>query len=129
MPFQSQILLQERSRLPAPGDANELSVIEGQLTWLVHIIAAILKIRQTIGCRWEINIPCFLPYILFDFLFFSLTMFILLCSQESQELIDAELAARVLQLINVTDTGVHAQVRWKWFGHLTWKLSAELVYL
>uniref|UniRef100_A0A0E0D3P9 Importin N-terminal domain-containing protein n=1 Tax=Oryza meridionalis TaxID=40149 RepID=A0A0E0D3P9_9ORYZ len=70
----------ERSRLPAPGDANELSVIEGQLTWLVHIIAAILKIRQTIGC-----------------------------SQESQELIDAELAARVLQLINVTDTGVHAQ--------------------
>uniref|UniRef100_A0A0D9UZP0 Importin N-terminal domain-containing protein n=1 Tax=Leersia perrieri TaxID=77586 RepID=A0A0D9UZP0_9ORYZ len=50
------------------------------LTWLVHIIAAILKIRQTIGC-----------------------------SQESQELIDAELAARVLQLINVTDTGVHAQ--------------------
>jgi exportin-7 len=72
----------ERSRLPAPGDANELSVIEGQLTWLVHIIEAILKIRQTIGC-----------------------------SQESQELIDAELAARVLQLINVTDTGVHAQVR------------------
>ncbi|XP_040377848.1 exportin-7-A isoform X2 [Oryza brachyantha] len=70
----------ERSRLPAPGDANELSVIEGQLTWLVHIIAAILKIRQTIGC-----------------------------SQESQELIDAELAARVLQLINITDTGVHAQ--------------------
>uniref|UniRef100_A0A0E0JH30 Importin N-terminal domain-containing protein n=1 Tax=Oryza punctata TaxID=4537 RepID=A0A0E0JH30_ORYPU len=70
----------ERSRLPAPGDANELSVIEGQLTWLVHIIAAVLKIRQTIGC-----------------------------SQESQELIDAELAARVLQLINVTDTGVHAQ--------------------
>uniref|UniRef100_A0A0E0C0R2 Importin N-terminal domain-containing protein n=1 Tax=Oryza meridionalis TaxID=40149 RepID=A0A0E0C0R2_9ORYZ len=70
----------ERLRLPAPGDANELSVIEGQLTWLVHIIAAILKIRQTIGC-----------------------------SQESQELIDAELAARVLQLINVTDTGVHAQ--------------------
>ncbi|KAL5220326.1 hypothetical protein ABZP36_025039 [Zizania latifolia] len=70
----------ERSRLPAPGDANELAVIEGQITWIVHIIAAILKIRQTIGC-----------------------------SQESQELIDAELAARVLQLINITDTGVHAQ--------------------
>uniref|UniRef100_A0A0D3EMD3 Importin N-terminal domain-containing protein n=1 Tax=Oryza barthii TaxID=65489 RepID=A0A0D3EMD3_9ORYZ len=78
--FKAKYFLQERSRLPAPGDANELSVIEGQLTWLVHIIAAILKIRQTIGC-----------------------------SQESQELIDAELAARVLQLINVTDTGVHAQ--------------------
>ncbi|CAN6207099.1 unnamed protein product [Urochloa humidicola] len=70
----------ERSRLPAPGDADELSVIEGQLAWMVHIIAAILKIRQTVGV-----------------------------SQESQELIDAELSARVLQLISVTDTGAHAQ--------------------
>uniref|UniRef100_M8CQS6 Exportin-7/Ran-binding protein 17 TPR repeats domain-containing protein n=1 Tax=Aegilops tauschii TaxID=37682 RepID=M8CQS6_AEGTA len=69
-----------RSRLPASGDAAELSVIEGQIAWMVHIIAAILKIRQTVGC-----------------------------SQDSQELFDAELAARVLQLINITDTGVHAQ--------------------
>jgi exportin-7 len=32
-------------------------------------------------------------------------------SQETQELIDAELSARVLQLISMTDTGAHAQVR------------------
>ncbi|CAL5048990.1 unnamed protein product [Urochloa decumbens] len=70
----------ERSRLPAPGDADELSVIEGQIAWMVHIIAAILKVRQTVGV-----------------------------SQESQELIDAELSARVLQLISVTDTGAHTQ--------------------
>ena len=44
-------LSQERSRLPAPGDADELSVIEGQIAWMVHIIAAILKIRQTVGVR------------------------------------------------------------------------------
>ncbi|KAG2613325.1 hypothetical protein PVAP13_4KG342500 [Panicum virgatum] len=70
----------ERSRLPAPGDADELSVIEGQIAWMVHIIAAILKIKQTVGV-----------------------------SQESQELIDAELSARVLKLISMTDTGAHAQ--------------------
>ncbi|CAL5039684.1 unnamed protein product [Urochloa decumbens] len=70
----------ERSRLPAPGDADELSVIEGQIAWMVHMIAAILKIRQTVGV-----------------------------SQESQELIDAELSARVLQLISVSDTGAHTQ--------------------
>ena len=46
------IFLQERARLAAPGDADELSVIEGQLAWMVHIIAAILKIRQTTGCRY-----------------------------------------------------------------------------
>nr|CAB3468588.1 unnamed protein product [Digitaria exilis] len=70
----------ERSRLPAPGDSDELSVIEGQIAWMVHIIAAILKIRQTVGV-----------------------------SQESQEFIDAELSARVLQLISMTDTGAHTQ--------------------
>ncbi|GJN01164.1 hypothetical protein PR202_ga18408 [Eleusine coracana subsp. coracana] len=70
----------EASRLPAPGDADELTVIEGQIAWMVHIIGAILKIRQTVGC-----------------------------SQESQELIDAELSARVLQLISMTNTGLHAQ--------------------
>ncbi|AQK82964.1 ARM repeat superfamily protein [Zea mays] len=70
----------ERSRLPAPGDADELSVIEGQIAWMVHIIAAIVKVRQVTGV-----------------------------SQETQELIDAELSARVLQLISVTDTGAHTQ--------------------
>ena len=46
------ISLQERARLQAPGDADELSVIEGQLAWMVHIISAILKIRQTTGWRY-----------------------------------------------------------------------------
>jgi exportin-7 len=31
-------------------------------------------------------------------------------SAESQEVLDAEISARVLQLINVTDSGVHSQV-------------------
>ncbi|KAM0944113.1 putative importin-beta domain, armadillo-like helical, exportin [Dioscorea sansibarensis] len=73
-------LYTERAASPAAGDGNELSVLEGQITWIVHIIAAILKIRQTVGC-----------------------------STESQEIIDAELAARVLRLINVTDSGLHSQ--------------------
>lgn len=34
----------------------------------------------------------------------------LLCSAESQEVLDAELSARILQLINVTDNGLHSQV-------------------
>ncbi|URE41766.1 hypothetical protein MUK42_06737 [Musa troglodytarum] len=70
----------ERASSPMPVDANELAVIEGQISWIVHIIAAILKVRQITSCRTE-----------------------------SQELIDAELAARVLQLSNVTDIGVHSQ--------------------
>ncbi|XP_022765661.1 exportin-7-like isoform X4 [Durio zibethinus] len=61
-------------------DKNELSVIEAKLTWTVHIIAAILKIKQCTGC-----------------------------SMESQEVLDAELSARVLQLINVSDSGLHRQ--------------------
>ncbi|XVF24570.1 hypothetical protein REPUB_Repub13aG0139400 [Reevesia pubescens] len=69
----------EKARLPTC-DKNELSVIEAKLTWIVHIIAAILKIKQCTGC-----------------------------SMESQEVLDAELSARVLQLINVTDSGLHSQ--------------------
>ncbi|TVU01218.1 hypothetical protein EJB05_53345 [Eragrostis curvula] len=80
----------ERSRLPAPGDADELSVIEGQIAWMVHIIAAILKIRQTVGCRCAAYFPYIDPGI-------------------TEELIDAELSARVLQLISIADTGLHAQ--------------------
>lgn len=49
--------LQERARTPAAGNSDELSVIEGQLAWMVHIIAAILKIRQTTGCRY-VNVCC-----------------------------------------------------------------------
>lgn len=32
-------------------------------------------------------------------------------SVESQEVIDAELSARVLRLVNVADSGLHSQVR------------------
>ncbi|KAF9688826.1 hypothetical protein SADUNF_Sadunf01G0028400 [Salix dunnii] len=69
----------ERARLQT-ADNNELAVIEAKLSWIVHIIAAILKIKQSTGC-----------------------------SVESQEVLDAELSARVLQLINVTDSGLHCQ--------------------
>ncbi|XP_031377633.1 exportin-7 isoform X1 [Punica granatum] len=69
----------DRGRLPI-SDTSELSVIEAKLAWIVHIIAAILKIKQCSGC-----------------------------SMETQEALDAELSARVLQLINVTDTGLHSQ--------------------
>lgn len=69
----------ERTRVQT-GDNNELCIIEAKLTWIVHIIAAIVKIKQSTGC-----------------------------SMESQEVIDAELSARVLQLINVTDSGLHSQ--------------------
>lgn len=41
---------QERTQLQA-GDNSDLSVVEAKLTWIVHIIAAILKSRQCIGCR------------------------------------------------------------------------------
>ncbi|XP_071690173.1 uncharacterized protein [Rutidosis leptorrhynchoides] len=61
-------------------DNSELSVIEAKLTWIIHIVAAILKIRQCTGG-----------------------------STDSQEAIDAELSARVLRIINVTDSGFHSQ--------------------
>ncbi|GJP71880.1 hypothetical protein CLOP_g2674 [Closterium sp. NIES-67] len=56
-----------------------LQVMESQLTWIVHIIGAIVRGRLSSS------------------------------TGESQELIDGELAARVFQLIQVTDTGLHAQ--------------------
>lgn len=38
---------QERAQLPT----SDLSVVEAKLTWMVHIIAAILKIKQSTGVR------------------------------------------------------------------------------
>ncbi|XP_062092059.1 uncharacterized protein LOC133797942 isoform X2 [Humulus lupulus] len=69
----------ERARVQTT-DKNDISVIEAKLAWIVHIVAAIVKIKQCTGC-----------------------------SSESQEVLDAELSARVLQLINVTDSGLHTQ--------------------
>lgn len=43
---------QKWARLQAPGDSNELCIVEGQLSWIVHIIAAILKMRQVTGSRY-----------------------------------------------------------------------------
>ncbi|KAB2595440.1 exportin-7-like [Pyrus ussuriensis x Pyrus communis] len=69
----------ERARVQT-SDTSDLSIIEAKLAWIVHIVAAILKIKQCTGC-----------------------------STESQEVLDAELSARILQLINVTDSGVQSQ--------------------
>lgn len=62
------------------GDSAELAVIEVKLAWIVHIIAAVLRVRQSTGC-----------------------------SVDSQELIDAELSARVLRLVNITDSSSQSQ--------------------
>ncbi|KAL7197787.1 hypothetical protein ACSBR2_020331 [Camellia fascicularis] len=70
----------EAVNLPALSDNSELLVIEAKLSWIVHIIAAILKTKQFSGV-----------------------------SAESYEIRDAELSARVLRLINVTDSGLHSQ--------------------
>ncbi|XAR48327.1 hypothetical protein NMG60_11031103 [Bertholletia excelsa] len=66
--------------LPALADNTELCVVEAKLAWIVHIIAAILKTKQ-----------------------------LSVSSAESHEIRDAELSARVLRLINVTDSGLHSQ--------------------
>lgn len=42
--------LKERAQIQG-GDATELSVVEAKLAWIVHIIAAILKLKQSVGCR------------------------------------------------------------------------------
>uniref|UniRef100_A0A7N2R2Q7 Importin N-terminal domain-containing protein n=1 Tax=Quercus lobata TaxID=97700 RepID=A0A7N2R2Q7_QUELO len=69
----------ERARLQI-ADNSDLAIIEAKLAWIVHIVAAIVKTKLSTGC-----------------------------SVESQEVFDAELSARVLQLINVTDSGLHGQ--------------------
>ncbi|CAK9160503.1 unnamed protein product, partial [Ilex paraguariensis] len=70
----------ERAQVKTGDNNVELSVIEAKLAWVVHIIAAILKIKQSTGC-----------------------------SSDTQEVVDAELSARVLRLINVTDSGLHSK--------------------
>ncbi|GMP59986.1 hypothetical protein CsSME_00023041 [Camellia sinensis var. sinensis] len=57
---------------PALSDNSELLVVEAKLSWIVHIIAAILKTKEFSGV-----------------------------SVESYEMRDAELSARVLCMINV----------------------------
>ncbi|KAJ7976521.1 putative Exportin-7 [Quillaja saponaria] len=67
------------ANLQARADTYELSITEAKLAWMVHIVSAILKITQISGF-----------------------------SGESHEVLDAEISARVLQLINVTDSGIHS---------------------
>eukprot|EP00242_Pyramimonas_sp_CCMP2087_P001295 CAMPEP_0198228690 /NCGR_PEP_ID=MMETSP1445-20131203/113729_1 /TAXON_ID=36898 /ORGANISM="Pyramimonas sp., Strain CCMP2087" /LENGTH=1057 /DNA_ID=CAMNT_0043909107 /DNA_START=452 /DNA_END=3625 /DNA_ORIENTATION=+ len=55
-----------------------LQILEGQLTWLVYIVGALIRGRISSA------------------------------SAESQEVIDGELASRIFQLIQVMDTGFHA---------------------
>ncbi|KAL5546843.1 hypothetical protein UlMin_006530 [Ulmus minor] len=70
----------EQANLQVCSDNSELSMTEAKLTWLVHIIAAIVKTKQIPGYSGEL-----------------------------QEPLDAELSARVFQLINITDKGAHTQ--------------------
>ena len=63
---------------PAGQDTVQMEVLEGQLTWLVHIIAAVVK------CRLSSS------------------------TAESQETIDGDLAARAFGLLQIVDSGYDA---------------------
>mmetsp|Transcript_26690 Transcript_26690/g.50766 ORF Transcript_26690/g.50766 Transcript_26690/m.50766 type:complete len:1056 (-) Transcript_26690:229-3396(-) len=61
-----------------PGtDPGQLNVLEGQLTWLVYIVGALIRGRISSA------------------------------SAESQEVIDGEFASRIFQVVQVMDTGFH----------------------
>ena len=63
---------------PAGQDTVQIEVLEGQMTWLVHIIAAVVK------CRLSSS------------------------TAESQETIDGDLAARAFGLLQIVDSGYDA---------------------
>lgn len=69
------------------------------------------------------SVPWYCYYNLF-FIFLCFTFF--LCSAESQEVLDAELSARILQLINVTDSGVHSQVQQEWLTFLNFRFEVNI---
>ncbi|PTQ44852.1 hypothetical protein MARPO_0017s0001 [Marchantia polymorpha] len=62
--------------------SSDLTCVEGQLTWLIHIIGGIIRGRQSSS------------------------------TSEIHEVIDGDLAARVFQLIQVMDSGVHIEARY-----------------
>eukprot|EP00803_Ostreobium_quekettii_P004119 evm.model.scf_281.4 EVM.evm.TU.scf_281.4 scf_281:37255-51104(+) len=64
---------------PPGQDARQLSVLEGQLTWLVYIIGAVLRGRLSTS------------------------------SSETMESLDGDLSARVFSLLGVMETGLHQQ--------------------
>lgn len=61
-------------------DAVQLEVLEGQLTWLVHIIGAVIRGRLSSS------------------------------TAESQETIDGDLAARAFGLLQIVDSGYAAEL-------------------
>ena len=109
-------------------DLKQLEMLEGQLTWLVHIIGAVVRGRMnTTGnapfcsklgaaylllcdpaacpvarwcclARWHFNFPCPLAFCL--------------CAPagaDAQEAMDGDLAARVFGLLRLVDTGYHTR--------------------
>lgn len=64
--------------LNAGQDALQINILEGQLTWLIHIIAAVIK------CRLSSS------------------------TAESQETIDGDLATRAFGLLQIVDSGYGA---------------------
>ncbi|XP_073223202.1 uncharacterized protein [Cicer arietinum] len=68
----------KEANLQIPMDSYELSITESKLAWFTHIVAAILKTKQMSGF-----------------------------SGESHEILDAEISACVLQLVNISDSGIH----------------------
>ena len=67
------------SNLSVGSEASQLVLLEGQLTWIVYIIGAVIRGRLNSS------------------------------SAESQESIDGDLAARVFVLLRVMDSGFHTQ--------------------
>ncbi|KAK7267202.1 hypothetical protein RIF29_19867 [Crotalaria pallida] len=70
----------EEANHQIPVNSYELSVTESKLAWFVHIVAAILKTRQISSVS---------------------------LSRESHEILDAEISARTLQLMHISDSGLH----------------------
>ncbi|XP_022640688.1 exportin-7-B isoform X3 [Vigna radiata var. radiata] len=70
----------KEANLQSQVDSFELSVTESKLAWFTHIVAAILRTKQISGS-----------------------------SGESHEILEAEISACVLQLINISDSGFHCK--------------------
>lgn len=102
------LIYQEEARLQACSDNKEHSLIEAKLAWMVHIVAAIIKLKH-FRLKFLLILVAnihFRESTLLTYKFTWLASF----SGESQEVFDAELSARVFLLLNVTDSGLHSQV-------------------
>ncbi|WVY97614.1 hypothetical protein V8G54_029765 [Vigna mungo] len=79
--MKNYMVLLVEANLQSQVDSFELSVTESKLAWFTHIVAAILRTKQISGSS----------------------------SGESHEILDAEISACVLQLINISDSGFHSK--------------------